>query len=104
MQEKVPAVKAEIVELIRQTVRTSMKPFGLKTVDVRAGEDHDGDPVIFVEANYDLSETPVDSAVTARLTTILRDRLWDAGETRFPHVRHKFHEQQKVKLRRRAGA
>jgi hypothetical protein len=27
-----------------------MGPFGLRDVSVRAGEDHDGDPVIFVEA------------------------------------------------------
>ena len=104
MQEKVPAVKAEIVELIRQTVRTSMKPFGLKTVDVRAGEDHDGDPVIFIEAQYDLSETPLELGVTGKLASILWDRLLRAGETRFPHVRHKFHEKQKVKpAARRAG-
>jgi hypothetical protein len=104
MQEKVSSVGPDIVALIKRTVAESMKPFGLKSVDVRAGEDHDGDPVIFVEARYDLSETPIDPAVTARLTSVLRDRLWAAGETRFPHTRHKYHEQQKVKARRRAGA
>jgi hypothetical protein len=35
-----------------------MDPFGLRSVEVRPGEDHDGDPAIFVEAQYDLSATP----------------------------------------------
>ncbi|MEQ1717320.1 MAG: hypothetical protein ABL907_15295 [Hyphomicrobium sp.] len=97
-------ISRDIAALIEQTVRESMGPFGLKAVVVRGGEDHDGDPVIFVEAQYDLSETPIDTTVTAKLTSILRDRLWEAGEARFPHIRHKFDERQKVKPRRRARA
>jgi hypothetical protein len=102
MQERAPTVERKIVKLIEQTVQESMKRFGLKGVEVRAGEDHDGDPVIFVEAEYELSPTPIDPAVTARLTSILRDRLWDVGEKRFAHIRHKFDERQKVKPGRRA--
>jgi uncharacterized lipoprotein YmbA len=52
-----------------------MIPSDLRAVDVRAGQDHDGDPVILVEAQYDLSERPIDPRVTAKLTTTLRDRL-----------------------------
>jgi hypothetical protein len=94
------SVDKDIVALIERTVRETMGPFGLRGVEVRAGADHDGDPVIFVEAQYDLSERPIDPRLTAkltsRLTTTLRDRLWERGETRFPHVRHKFDERQKV--------
>lgn len=104
MNERAAPVSPEIQTLVERTVRESMEPFGLKLVEVRGGEDHDGDPVIFVEAQYDLSETPIDTTVTANLTSILRDRLWVAGETRFPHIRHKFDERQKVKPRRRARA
>jgi len=81
-----------------------MQPFGLKSVDVRAGEDHDGDPVIFVEAHYELSETPVETMVILELDGILWERLWNAGERRFPHVRHKFDERQEVRSRRRVRA
>jgi hypothetical protein len=94
----------QLIELVRATVRESMQAFGLRDVSVRAGEDHDGEPVLFIEADYDLSDTPIDTAVTAALTTKLRDKLWAAGETRFPHIRHKFPEAQKVKPRRRANA
>lgn len=97
-------VDDKIVELIRDTVRESMQAFGLRGVSVRVGEDHDGDPVLFVEADYDLTDTPIDTAVTAGLTTKLRDKLWAVGETRFPHIRHKFPEEQKVKKRGRAHA
>lgn len=94
----------QVVELIRTTVRENMQPFGLRDVSVRAGEDHDGEPVLFIEADYELTDTPIDTAVTAALTTKLRDKLWAAGETRFPHIRHKFPEAQQVKPRRRASA
>ena len=101
MQERPAAIEKSIVEIIEETVRESMEPFGLRAVDVRAGEDHGGDPVIFVEAQYNLSERPVDLDVTAKLVSILRGRLWDRGETRFPHIRHKFNEQQEVSRRPR---
>jgi hypothetical protein len=97
MQERAPAVDKKIVELIEQTMRESMAPFGFKKAEVKPGEDHDGDQVIFVEAQYDLSDTPIDPAVVARLTSILRDRLWNVGETRFPHISHKFDEKQKIR-------
>jgi hypothetical protein len=97
-------IDAEIVGLIRETVQESMQAFGLRNVSVRAGEDHEGESVLFVEAEYGLTDTPIDTAVTAALTTKLRDKLWAAGETRFPHIRHKFPEAQKVKPRRRANA
>jgi hypothetical protein len=97
------SVRSEIIDLIRQTVRESTLAYGFRDVTVRAGEDHDGDPVLFVESAYDLTDEPIDTKVTAALTTRLRDKLWAAGETRFPHLRHKFDENQKVKPRRRAG-
>ncbi len=104
MQGNVTDIRPEIAKLIVRTVQESMQPFGLKSVDVRAGEDHDGDRVIFVEAHYDLSQTPIDTMVMAELISILRGRLWDAGERRFPHIRHNFDERQEVKPRRRARA
>ncbi len=102
MQEKAHTISPEIVRLIERTVHEYMVPFGFHTARVRGGEDHDGDPVIFVDVEYDLSDNPIDPAVTGALTTILRDKLWEQGETRFPHIQHKFDEHQQVKPRRRA--
>ncbi|MEW5964194.1 MAG: hypothetical protein AB1749_11595 [Pseudomonadota bacterium] len=98
------AVDDKIVELIKATVRESMQVYGLRDVSVRADEDHEGEPALFIEADYDLTDRPIDTTVTAALTTKLRDKLWAAGEARFPHIRHKFPEAQKVRPRRRANA
>jgi hypothetical protein len=98
MQETARPVDAKIVALIERTVHEAMGPFGLSSVAVRAGEDHDGDPVIFVEAQYDLSGRPLEFGVTGRLSSVLWERLRKAGETRFAHVRHKFHEKQTVMM------
>ena len=104
MQEKSAKIDPDITELIRRTVRESMQPFGLRDVDVRPGEDHDGDPVIFIEAHYDLVDRPIEPDIMAKLALILRDRLWEHGETRFPHIRHRFDERHKVIRSRKAKA
>jgi hypothetical protein len=96
MQEPARPVEPEIVALISRTIRETMEPFGLRSVEVHAGEDHDGDPVIFVEAQYDLSERPLELGITGRVASTVRERLRNAGEMRFPHIRHKFHEKQAV--------
>ncbi len=96
------AIDNKIVKIIRDVVRESMEPFGLRDVIVRAGEDHDGDPVLFITAEYDLTDRQTDIPVTAALTTKLRDKLWATGETRFPHVRHNFADGQKIKPRKKA--
>lgn len=104
MPEDANTIEPEIVALIERTARESMQPFGLESVGVRAGEDHDGDPVIFVEAHHELSKTPIDTMAIVELDGVLRERLWNAGEKRFPHVRHNFDERQEIKSRRRARA
>ena len=104
MLEKSQSVSPEIETLIKATVKESMGRYALRRIDVRAGEDHDGDPVIFVEAAYGLSKLPIDTRVTAALRTKLRNRLWENGETRFPHLSNKYHPRQEVKQRRRLTA
>ena len=104
MRDTSTAVEPDIVALIEQTVRDSMAPFGFKTAHVRAGEDYDGDPVIYIVAEYDYTDTPIDIEVMSKLHGTLRRRLWDKGETRFPHIRHKFDERQQVARPRRKRA
>lgn len=91
-----PTLPNEVVDTIEEVVRAEMDRFGLDRVTVTPGEDHDGDPILLIEAHYRLSDQPVEPKVMAGLATKLRDRLWSLGETRFPHVRHHFAEQQKV--------
>jgi hypothetical protein len=99
--QKTETLDPTTLELIEHTVREAMGPFGLTTILAHPDEDHDGDAVIYVEANYEASGEPIDPEIVARLAVELPKLLWDHGEKRFPHIRHYFDEQQQVKPRRR---
>ncbi len=93
-------IDSRVVETINTILHESMDPFNLVSVEARGGEDHDGDPVIFVEARFDLSPRPIESAVVSEMELRLRDSLWALGERRFPHIRYLFDEAQTVARRR----
>ena len=71
-----------------------MERWGFTHADIRPGFDHDGDPVIFVDARYELKPEPLDPRVTFGLISDVRQAIEALGEDRFPHVRHRFHEMQ----------
>jgi hypothetical protein len=97
-------IAPENISLIERTIRELMCAYIVESVSVRAGEDHDGDPVIFIEVNYGLNDTPIDAVVTGGVMLAVSDRLWANGETRFPHIRHLFDAQQANKKLRRVRA
>ena len=70
--------------------------YGLHRITARVGEDHDGDPVIWIDADYKAKGKPIDPKVFASLGLKLRDKLWGMGESRFPHIRNRFSEKQKI--------
>ncbi len=104
MQYTDTPVSPKIVDLIERAISANMAPYGYRGIRVRPGEDHDGDPVIFVDVDYDLTETPLDIGATSGILTPLRDKMWEAGERRFPHIRHRFHEQQPIAPQKRVRA
>jgi hypothetical protein len=87
-----PKVKAEIERILRE----NLSRFGFVRARIEPGEDHAGDPAIFVDAEYELSDEPVDSGVTLSSLTTIRSRLLALGEQRFPYIRHHFAEGQRV--------
>lgn len=89
-------INEDVAAAIEEIVRREMGPFGLREVTIKPGEDHDGDPVLWVETSYTLDGQPIEPDVVAGLVSKLRERLWALGETRFPHVRHRFLDEQKV--------
>jgi hypothetical protein len=95
MQERL-TIASRTKKLIKSEVERTMKPFGLTHVEIESGEDHDGDPIIQVEATYKLSARAIDPTELSRLLSRLRDKLWQVGETRFPHIRHRFPDGQTV--------
>ena len=104
---QIMTVRPEVEQIIASTIGEAMQPFGFRAAIVRPGEDHAGDPALFIEVQYDPSDTPIDFSVTSSLTTIVRDKLWEQGERRFPYIRHKFDERQPLQklgpIRRRRG-
>lgn len=80
-------IQPEVERAIREVIEQDLGTMGVHLADVVSGEDHDGDPVIFVNLRVDLDGPPIDLRKTIGLVTRLRDRLWEMGETRFPHVR-----------------
>lgn len=101
MAQKIEPVSAEVVRIIEETVRERMTPFGCRAVHVRGGLDHDGDPVIYVEVEYDLSNTPLEHGVTAKVAATTRERVWATGEDRFAHIRHLFPDDDTVLPRKK---
>ena len=89
-------IAPDVVAAIEDIVRHEVGRFGLLDVRVSVSEDHDGDPILRIDADYEAGGEPVDPEVVAGLGLKLRNRLWDMNEQRFPHVRHNFSEQQKV--------
>ena len=94
------ARKDEIPEDIRAAINAMLwqevGAFGLHKVSVSAGEDHDGDPVIWVDADFEAKGEPIDPKAFAALVGKLHKGVWEMGETRFPHLRNHFSEDQKI--------
>ena len=96
MIETADRVERKVVETVRRVLSERMGRFGFREAEVRAGEDHDGAPVLFIDARYDLSATPIDTNATSEVLRALREALEEIGERRFPHVRHHFDDRQQV--------
>ncbi len=89
-------IPSDVVTAVEEILRQDMGPYGLDAVRISAGEDHDGDPMLIVEADYRPGGRPIDPRIVAALVTKLRNRLWLIGEKRFAYVRHHFPADQKI--------
>lgn len=89
-------VSPQVRETVRRLMQEHLKAYGLQEAEVEAGPDHDGDPALFVDAYFQLSETPVDPKAVYPLTRYLREVLEELGEDRFPYIRYHFDENQKI--------
>jgi hypothetical protein len=95
MRLKPEPIRPEIRLFIEQSIHELLAPYAVRDIQIGPGDDHDGDPVIFVDTNHDLSETPVDTKVLLELSTRILDTLWAMDETRFAHVRNHWDDSQK---------
>jgi len=95
-QDILEKVDPRVQHAISAVLRKRFGDYGFRNAHVEAGLDHDGDPILLIDAYYDFSKRPVDTSAMLGLTRALREVLQTLGETRFPHVRHQFDDRQKV--------
>ena len=89
-------VDERAVAAVTRLLHERMDKFGFQDAEVVPGRDHDGDPILIIEAQYELSPEPVDPRVTFHLIGEVRRALRELGEHRFPHIRHNFPDDQPV--------
>ena len=95
MMQQLP-IQQPVVDAVVALIRKEVGRFGLRDVRVVPATDFDGEPAIFVHADYEAEGDPVDTKITSRLVSKVCDIVWNLGETRFPYLKHHFNEDQKI--------
>lgn len=82
-------VDRRALDVAGDVLRELLDGFGFEAATITAGQDHDGEPVLFVDIKYRWGAPAIPRDVSFGLVRNLRDALLRVGEKRFPHVRHK---------------
>ncbi len=59
-------------------------------IEFHIENDSDGDPMIVIDVHYNQRGEPLSGAKLNRLLVRVRDELLQTGDSRFPHIRHRF--------------
>ena len=94
-------VGKKVRDVIDRVLREKLGRHGFRAATVRAGPDHDGNPVLFVVAHFDLVPEPIDLAITFDNIGAVRVALDEIGEDRFPHINYDFHDDQTLAPRKK---
>jgi hypothetical protein len=70
-----PKIERAIVDFLRHRFAR----YGFRRARIVPDEDHDGDPALFIEIAYSLSDEPVDSRKTLKALIDLRQWAAEAG-------------------------
>jgi hypothetical protein len=76
----------ELANLIKPIAETALKGSGLTQLDIMSRLDHDGDPIIEVDAHLSASASRLSPEVKYDLRQKIIDALNARGDDRFPHV------------------
>ena len=80
------ALKKSVTRAIEEVVRRQIDMVPIAEVAVREGEDHEGEPSLFVRIVFDADVDDLDARRTVSITRLLWERLDELGETRFPYT------------------
>lgn len=80
----------EAQRIAERVLRQDLGQIGLQSVEVRSGEDHDGDPGLFVTAVIQEGRDILPSDAVSRAHAALHDALLARGEKRFPYLRFRW--------------
>lgn len=78
---------AELLQLAEPTLRGMLAGSGLETVTVGSGDDHHGDPSLFLDTYFEGRGRPVDVPALMAAVDQVRQQIEDRGETRFLYLR-----------------
>ncbi|HEY8564250.1 MAG TPA: hypothetical protein VIL65_02030 [Beijerinckiaceae bacterium] len=80
----------QIAAVAEKALRPLLGPHGLQQIDVRSGEDHDGEPSLFLAARYKAGSRVPRGDVLLEALGVVQEALRGSGENRFPYLDHRF--------------
>ena len=90
-------LKPELRDRIKTIVDGVLHQYDIEAFDIKVAEDASGDEAIFVDLRYRLSAREFDPGLMGKVRSAVRSMLVDNDELRFPYIRHRLQEGQKVK-------
>lgn len=77
---------SDVRDIILPIMRSRLTAFGFEDASIRLGDDHDGDPSIFVELAFKEGHTPLPRGLSSTVGIECQDALAAAGEFRFAYL------------------
>lgn len=82
----------ELATMIRAAFRDVLPPSALERLTFEKGEDHDGDPAIFIAIRGAKADESGLTLALLEATSRLRRELWRRGDGRLPYLHHENEE------------
>ncbi len=90
-------ISEEVRNTVNDVLAAQIGALGYDRAEIFESEDHDGDPILKIDIHYRKMVGKLDLTPTVSLTRYLREALQQKGEPRFPHLQHRFAEDQQFK-------
>ena len=82
---------------VRAIIDDMLGQYDIEQCRFEVRDDATGDEAIFIDLTYRLNAKEFDGSVINQLRSAVRSVLIDSGDDRFPYIRHRLPEGQKVK-------